>query len=426
MTANTTVFSKPDLFYDRRFMPSEMVMKIEKEKFERGDWLGDEDLKFSFSPYAELLIKRRDQLISEAAFLAEEQRMKNTDVRNDALKYLYRNALQQQYSMNISGGSNVNKYFFSVGYDKSRSAMTGDDDRRLTLNMQNAFKPLKNLEITTRLTYTRTNANKNAFNITDLGNGRSGLRPYTRLVDENGKPVAVERNLRTATVEEAAANGLLPWHFSPLEEIGLSDNTTTGSFLNLLGNVRYQLTEGINLNATYQYTESNASGREYYSPETYYVRNLVNLYTQPNGTKPIPDGGILRLSGPVQQVQHSGRLLLNGQKKMGEHAIAFLGGAEIRQSVDESFPGSVLYDYDEDLGTGTSRMDYIKTYLLYTSSGASIPGAEENTYHRIDRYLSYFANASHTFQSRYILSGSARWDGSNLFGVKTNQKGTLL
>jgi hypothetical protein len=285
---------------------------------------------------------------------------------------------------------------------------------------------LKNLEITTRLTYTRTNADKNAFNITDLGDGRSGLRPYTRLVDENGKPVAVERNLRTATVEEAAAAGLLPWHFSPLEEIGLSDNKTTGSFLNLLGNVRYQLTEEINLNATYQYTESNASGREYYSPETYYVRNLVNLYTQPNGTKPIPDGGILRLSGPVQQVQHSGRLLLNGQKNIGEHAIALLGGAEIRQSVDESFPGSVLYDYDEDLGTGTSRMDYIKTYLLYTSSGASIPGPEENTYYKIDRYLSYFANASHTFQSKYILSGSARWDGSNLFGVKTNQKGTLL
>ena len=426
ISATTNIFSKPDLFYDRRFMPSEMVMQIEKEKFERGDWLGDENLKFSFSPYAELLIKRRDHLISEEDFLAEEQRMKNTDVRNDALKYLYRNALQQQYSMNINGGSNVNKYFFSVGYDKIRSAMVGDDDRRLTLNMQNSFKPVKNLEITTRLTYTRTNANKNAFNITDLGTSRSGLRPYTRLVDENGKPVAVERNIRTATTDEAEAAGMLPWHFSPLEEIGLSDNTATGSFLNLLGNVRYQLMEGININATYQYTESNNSGREYYAPETYYVRNLVNLYTQPNGTMPVPYGGILSLSNPLQQVQHSGRIQVNGQRNFGEHDIAVLGGAEIRQSVDQSFPGSILYDYDEDLGVGTSRMDFTKTYLLYTSSGATIPGPDQNTYYKIDRYLSYFANASHTFRSKYILSGSARWDGSNLFGVKTNQKGTLL
>src|SRR5690606_10395422 len=40
--------------------------------------------------------------------------------------------------------------------------------------------------------------------------------------------------------------------------------------------------------------------------------------------------------------------------------------------------------------------------------------------------LSYFGNAAYTYRGRYTLTGSMRWDGSNLFGVKTNQKGVPL
>ncbi|MEI3796562.1 MULTISPECIES: SusC/RagA family TonB-linked outer membrane protein [unclassified Chitinophaga] len=426
-SANTAVSGKPDLFYDKRFMPSSMVMQIQKEKFLRGDWQTDENGMIAFSPYAELLIKQRDHLISEEAFLKEEQRMKNTDIRNDALKYLYQQSIQQQYALNINGGSNVNKYFFSVGYDKMRSAMVGADNQRLTLNVQNAFKPVKTLEINTRISYSRTNANNNAFTMTDLAGSTSGLQPYTALVDEYGNPAKIEYRIRTAIADSAEKRGLLPWYYNPLEEIRRADNTSSSSFLNLLGNLRYQVVKGVDIDATYQYTEDKSSTRYMYDKETYYVRNLVNNYTQPNGERPIPYGGILKLGSPVQRVQHSGRIQLNARKSMAEHELAFLGGAEARQTIEESFPETILYNYDPDRGIGTSRMDFVKNYKLYTSwASAPIPGATENTFYRIDRYLSYFANSSYTFRSKYILSGSARWDGSNLFGVKTNQKGTLL
>src|SRR5690606_40459259 len=41
----------------------------------------------------------------------------------------------------------------------------------------------------------------------------------------------------------------------------------------------------------------------------------------------------------------------------------------------------------------------------------------------IDRYRSVYGNASYTLYGRYVLYGSARLDQSNLFGVRTNQKG---
>ena len=427
VSANTSITSKPDLFYDKQFMPSAMVMQIEKERFLRGDWTVNEMfMKAAFSQYAELLIKQRDNLISEEAFQAEKTRMENTDIRNDALKYLYQNAIQQQYSVGINGGSDVNRYFFSVGYDRNRSGMIGNDSRRLTLNMDNTFRPVKTLEITARMNYTKGMSSNNAINITDMGRGSAGIRPYYSLADANGNPLPVEMYLRTAAREEAESKGYLPWTYVPLEEVKLADNTASSSFLNLSTNIRYQFVKGISLDATYQYMESKSSSRYYYSPETYYVRNLVNNFTQPDGSKPIPYGGILRLGSPTEQVQHSARALLNGSKTMGEHSMMILGGAELRQMKDQNFPGTILYNYDENLGIGTSAMNFNLPYPTFSGSPSNIPGSNEMPYYFMDRYLSYFANGSHTFRSKYILSGSFRWDGSNLFGVKANQKGTLL
>ncbi|MCD0488620.1 SusC/RagA family TonB-linked outer membrane protein [Pedobacter sp. MC2016-14] len=426
-STNAAVVAKPDLFYDRNFMPSPLVMQVQKERFLRGDFIGDEAGFQAFSPYVELLIKQRDGKISDNDFLKEETRMKNSDIRNDILKYLYQNALMRQYALNVNGGSNQNRYYFSAGYDKGRDAMVGDDNQRLTLNIQNTFKPSKSFELNTRFGYSRSKNNMNAFNITDISNGNAGLQPYTRLVDEQGNPVSLDVNLRSSITEATEKIGFLPWQYIPLDDVKISDNTSASTMLNLQGSIRYQLTEGISADATYQYLETKNSSRQYFSPESYYVRNLVNNYRQADGSMPIPHNGILNMASPDENVQHSGRVQLNAQKQIEDHGMVFLAGAEIRQSIQESFPGSILYNYDEQLGVGTARMDFVKRYKLYSSwADATIPGPDESIYYRTNRYLSYFGNGSYTFKSKYILSGSARWDGSNLFGVKTNQKGTLL
>src|SRR3546814_769645 len=42
------------------------------------------------------------------------------------------------------------------------------------------------------------------------------------------------------------------------------------------------------------------------------------------------------------------------------------------------------------------------------------------------RFVSAYANGSYAFKNRYMLSGSARRDASNLFGLNTNDKWNLL
>jgi hypothetical protein len=67
----------------------------------------------------------------------------------------------------------------------------------------------------------------------------------------------------------------------------------------------------------------------------------------------------------------------------------------------------------------------VTNYNLLSGSSAQIPtslGLDKLT----NRYISYYANGSYTFNHRYILSASGRVDKSNLFGVNTNQKAAPL
>src|SRR5690606_36474844 len=108
------------------------------------------------------------------------------------------------------------------------------------------------------------------------------------------------------------------------------------------------------------------------------------------------------------------------------HGINALAGSEVRERVVDSFPGHILYNFNSDLLTGTQYFNYTENYPLNPTGRARIPQPPYNRTRLTDRYLSYFANVGYTLKDRYIISGSARWDGSNLFGVKTNQKGTPL
>jgi len=113
-----------------------------------------------------------------------------------------------------------------------------------------------------------------------------------------------------------------------------------------------------------------------------------------------------------------------------DHHVAALGGAEIRQRILEVLPATRFYAYDHDIGTGRADLDFRTSFPVRPQYTSRIPGVTTNSVlapnRSTDRFLSYFGNASYTFKTRYVLSGSMRWDGSNLLGVKTNQRGTAL
>ena len=428
LSSNLTIGEKPNLFYSQDRLPSEVVMRIEKEKYERGGYYLSSEQQAPFPEYVELLIARDSSWISEADFLTKESMLRNTEVRHEALKHLYQPSVYQQYALNVHGGGQAHTYYFSAGYDESRSNVVGNRDSRLNLNLQNTFRPLQGMEISAGMWYTQQRSENNGLSLNNLraGGNQIGLSPYIGLKDNEGNNLPIVKDYRLYYVNGAVGNGLLDWQYRPLDEVALADNRTRGNEMRLNGGLRYSFLRYFDVHATYQYVRSRSESRSLYNEDSYYIRNIVNRFTQENGSRVIQHAAILQEGNPTESASHSGRLQLNYSRTFGMHAITALGGGEVRERVQTTFPGYTLYNHDPDLLTGTTYYDYTENHPLNPTGRGRIPQPSSTLAKLTDRYVSYFGNASYVYKKRYMLSGSARWDGSNLFGVKTNQKGTPL
>lgn len=429
VNSNVTTSQKPDLMYSQKRLPSEVIMEIEKQKYLQGSIYKQNAQQVPFPRYVEMLMALEKGTLSREEFDRQEAILKNTEIRKEAMKYLYQPAIYQQYALNARGGGDSFTYYLSGGYDRSRGDLIGKKDERINLNLQNTFRPFSSLELSASMWYSRQNGQNNSISLDDLrGNATHiGLSPYIRLKDENNEPAFIIRDYRAVYVDAAEASGLLDWQYRPLQERELIDRRSSGQEIRANLGLRYNFLKYFDLNATYQYLKGNSRSTVQYNRESYYVRNLVNRFTQTNGSQAIPYGGIFQDLSPSDLRSHSGRLQLNYAQDIGrDHRIAALAGAEIRESVENIGPGYTLFGYDPQLLIGTNLLDYAENYAVRPSGRARIPYYSYQKQRLTDRYLSYFGNASYTYRDRYILSGSMRWDGSNLFGVKANQKGTPL
>ncbi|HEY0895017.1 MAG TPA: SusC/RagA family TonB-linked outer membrane protein, partial [Sphingobacteriaceae bacterium] len=163
--------------------------------------------------------------------------------------------------------------------------------------------------------------------------------------------------------------------------------------------------------------------RALFSKDTYLVRNMVNQFTQPNGTRPVPYGEILNHTRGTTN-SHSGRVQLNFNRAWNNrHRLTAIAGAEVRQvhAVSDRYR---LYGYDSETLT-MQPVDMVSFFTMNPSRVGRIPDFA-SAGDLIDRYVSEYANASYSYDSRYVVTASGRRDASNLFGVKTNQKSVPL
>jgi hypothetical protein len=102
-------------------------------------------------------------------------------------------------------------------------------------------------------------------------------------------------------------------------------------------------------------------------------------------------------------------------RSFGLHDINFLIGQEIR-SADRQNSDNTGYGYQYGYG-GTPLVDY-KIIKQSVEQGKQYYSMA-NTY---DRFSSYYATAGYTYNQRYNLSGTVRYDGSNQLGAESTAR----
>ena len=432
--SNITTGAKPDVYYDPNFMSSADFIGLEQQLFTHGYYTSQiGNPQYVISPVVQILADQQAGKITTAEADSKINSLKSLDIRNDLSKYFYRSATQQQYSINMHGGSAYNDYLFTVGYDKNVDNLVGNKNDRLTLRANNNFYPAKGLEINTDLLYTTSSFTSNS-QLSNFfpGSGKFAYYPYAQLADQSGNPLSVVKDWNYSYITDSAAQaGLLNWKYSPLQEQKIADNTIHVNDIRINAGIKYSIIPGLNISAKYLYEHSLSSAESYYSDSSYYARNLINQYTdftasnQQGTINPIPIGGILNNS-TSELNSHDLRGQLDYTKNWNHlHNVSAIIGGEVTQAIDKSITPSTTYGYNKSNGS-FQNVDFANYYSLIPShNGALIPNALGFSKFT-NRYVSYFGTIGYTYNNKYTLFASGRIDKSNLFGVSTNQKSIPL
>ncbi|MGS2741676.1 SusC/RagA family TonB-linked outer membrane protein [Sinomicrobium sp. M5D2P17] len=424
-TSNITIGQKPRL-YTQRGMTSAEYIEVETDMFERGRYNATIDNGYTaLSPAVEILLMHRNGEIDLNTRNAMLNALAQYDSRDDLLKYFYQVPINRQYNLNISGGSETQKFFLSAGYDRNTLQRVGSSFERFTLNGQNTYNLFNNkLQWVSGMQFT-TDKNESAPALP----ARLQQFPYLNLAEENGNALPFARDLRFSYIEAQEGNGLLDWYYRPLDERAPSRFSNSQNF-RLQNNLTFRIAKPLSLVAFHSYQKGVTTTDTRNYEDSYYTRNIINsiLSIDPETgfvTRPIYEGEILENSRSTL-TSHYGRLQLAFDEIYGEHAINAIAGAEISEyKLDNA--SYTLYGYNRETGSNANAaIDFSRQYPRYTGAGSyQVPTGIYNSI-QIDRNVSYYANTSYTYQQKYTLTASARKDMSNIFGVKSNQKGVPL
>ncbi|GAA4790852.1 SusC/RagA family TonB-linked outer membrane protein [Olivibacter ginsenosidimutans] len=419
--SNFSTAEKSDLFYLKQMKPADYI-DYEIGLYGNGyyDAMIGNPNQPALTPVVELLAGGVNPDAAEIGAL------KNHDVRNDFLSAVYSRPFNQQYALAFDGGSERSSYYLSAGYDHNVDELHAKT-QRLNLRYNYSYRILKNLDLSSSLYFTKTQANSGKEGYNSVTSAYGNLYPYARLADTEGQPLSIVKDYRMAYIDTVGQGKLLDWKYYPLDNYKHVRNTESTSDVLLNTGLVYRPTKNITLQVLHQYEQQTVKGTLEQGRDSYYTRDLINLFTQVNTggewNYAIPVGGIYDFSDSKLSVNNL-RGQLNYQKEWGSNSLYALGGAEIRDArtisttfrqygVNEEVLSSALVDYTT----------YFPTFI--TGSGRYIPNMD-GLGKFTNRFVSLFANAAYTYRGKYTLSGSARRDASNIFGVATNDKWTPL
>lgn len=425
--SNISFKAKPDLYYYPQMSSSDYI-DAQQYLFDKGkynSWFRNR-LR-NPQPVLWLMYNRKNGDISESAFNDEIDRLKHLDVRNDFLKYIYRRAVNQQYHVQLqSGGEKVNT-IFSTGYDNNSNELITSSFRRLNLKSNTQFKPVKNLQLDLGMHFS-TIKSEDAL----LGAGYNRLAkgiqnyPYMQLADEKGKALEVNVGGFNPVFRDTVAGGrLLDWAYKPLDELDDSKETQKiNEFFTTL-NANYSFDFGLKLNLMYAYQKATTAIDLWRGIGTMGQRDYINSFASWDNsgvTWNVPIGDYKRIFNWDNDT-HQSRGSAEYYKKWNDrHELSLFAGMEVRK-IQKSVTSSQYHGFDPETGSFKSVAYGVLLPKLNGISGVStIEDASEYQLYR-NNFRSYFANLGYTYLERYLLSASYRKDASNLFGVKSNDRG---
>lgn len=351
------------------------------------------------SDFERYFIDVNDRKISWSDFQSKVNGLE--EVNTDWFKYLFRNAFTQRHSLNISGGNERTTFYASGSYLNDQATAKGVGQKTYTGSLKVNTRFGNNIRLGLSLD---VNARDNtSFFATDSRENPYEWAIYTtraqHAFDENGDYSHLYYNS-------------LKYNFLENREQSWRNSRNFG----MRGNVDFEwkLLKDLTYSSLFSYTKQNTTDIDIATEDSYFVRARKKDVYQIVNSVGIP----LWLDGGYRQDKNSynGSITFRNQLTYNPvfnhvHYLNVMAGQEIRTSKFEDQITKV-YGYAHDRGH-----QQVPQFDLMRSLG--LPYWTENL--NETAAVSYFGVASYTYDNRYSISLNARTDGSNRFGLKTNQ-----
>lgn len=340
---------------------------------------------------------------------------------------LFRNSLTQEHSLSVSSGTEKSQSFFSTSFYNDNGWTIADNVKRYTLNFRNNYTFNDKLSagfLTTGSvrqqrapgTVKRTNnlvagQYEREFDINPFSYALNTSRALTAY-DENGNPEYFRRNWAPFNIISELDNNYI--------DLNVIDVKLQGELnYKISKHLRYEFIAAfryVKSTTEHQVTENSNMANAYRSNGTQtIIENNKYLYQDPDDPDPtrkivvLPYGGFYNRTEDFLKNYDLRNSLTYTNTFNGKHTINVLLGQQIKYTDRQNF-NNTGYGYQYDNG-GVPFVDY---HILKQTIEANFPYFDmTRTY---DRFAAFYLNGQYSFEKKYNIYGTVRYDGSNKLG----------
>lgn len=418
--ASTKLTPKPNLDYLNLLSSSELVdLEVAGFNFYHPQTF---EQRRALSPVTALLYRHEAGEITDAQLAAALMPYRGIDNRGQIEKEFARTGLVHQHNLSVSGGDRNHRYMASLNYQGDYGNDRFRTKDRIGFNLKNdlTFSKWINIDLGVSGSFVRDNGDNGVPSYSDLVLSTPSYYP---LRAEDGTPMSVPLDKSRYEIDRLMSIGLMDESYNPILNRAEQNYSNSENYLRLQAGMKLNLLEGLNMELKYQSENIDTKDRQYYSPKSYHVINMINDAAQYDAAKKsltlnIPTGGQLR-EIYTKAFSYTMRAQLNFSKDFDKHTVSALGGAE-RRLMRMSGSNQLHIGYDDgSLAVKPLDPAIFKELKTEALSGAFAMKHEdfEKLLHNEDRFVSFYANGSYTYDNRYSVTGSMRIDQSNLFGT---------
>ena len=345
-----------------------------------------------------------------------------------------RTAITHQHNLSLTGGTDKNNYLVSLNYYANYPYEKNRHDERVGFTLKENVKFFEWLSANFGVIGSFTkDGGKNGFDQISSNGGRSntelslytGGSSYQMLRNEDGSPRQWRKGKSDYELERLESIGLLNERYYPLEELERQHYKDKSSYYRLQTGFNVKIMEGLTVDLSYQTESTQIKNRQLFDKDSYYVRNMVNEAATTDSdtgevTMNIPSGGqLFQIEEDIYSYTMRGQVNFN--RIFGDrHSVVALAGAE-RRLIRDTKTKVYKMGYDDKSLAYKPINPLVLSPINGTEGINGFYNWEDTNWNSFsqdeDRYVSFYGNASYTYNNRYAVTGSIRVDQSNLFGT---------